>query len=162
MKKIFLILIILSTVLFTASGYSDKNNTMDAELYYVDSSMLRLIPSDYTINTSSKNKAAKAVISELVSGRDDNTKILRIIPDIKNGLSVKVKGTTAYVNMSREFVESHSDSRLHEQLTIYQIVNSLTSIDGIVTVKFTIDNKQEKDFKGFIDMRETFIPDYYI
>ena len=162
MKKILLFFIIFSTALFTVSGYTNKNDTMKVELYYVDSSMLRLIPSDYTANTSNKNKAAKTVISELIRGRDNNTKILRLIPDLKDGLSVKVKGTTAYVNMSREFVDLHSNSRLHEQLTIYSIVNSLTSIDGIVTVKFTIDNKQTKDFKGFVDMRETFIPDYYI
>ena len=42
------------------------------------------------------------------------------------------------------------------------IVNSLTSIDGIVKVKFTIDGKPQKNFKGFIDMREAFIPDYYV
>lgn len=162
MKKIFSVLLILAVVFFTASGYIKRDRHMNVQLYYVDSSMLRLIPTDYIIDTANKEKAAKTVISELIRGRDDNTKILRIIPEVANGLSVKVKGTTAYVNMTQDFVDLHSDSRLHEQLTIYQIVNSLTSIDGIVTVKFTIDNKPQKDFKGFVDMRETFIPDYYI
>jgi len=31
-----------------------------------------------------------------------------------------------------------------------------------VNVRFTIDGKRQKDFKGYIDMRETFIPDYFI
>ena len=38
----------------------------------------------------------------------------------------------------------------------------LTGLDGIVNVRFTIDGKRQKDFKGYIDMRETFIPDYFI
>ena len=161
MKKILIVLSIIVVAVFVAGGFAGRGHT-DVKLYFVDSSMLRLVPSDFTANTKNTDKAAKAVISELVKGRDNNTKIMRLIPNIKNGLSVKVKGQTAYVNMSSEFAELHSDSRPHEFLTIYSIVNSLTSIDGIVNVKFTIDNKIQKDFKGFCDMRETFIPDYYI
>ena len=47
-------------------------------------------------------------------------------------------------------------------LIVYQIVNSLTSIDGIDNVRFTVDGKVKKEYAGFIDMRETFIPDYFV
>lgn len=159
MKKTAIILLTAAVLLFIVGGYNTK--TTNVRLYFTDSSMLRLIPSDFSVHTKNKNKAAKCVIDELLKGRDNNKKILRTIPDLKNGLTVKVKEKTAYVNMSREFVKEHSDLRRHETLTIYSIVNSLTSIDGIVNVKFTIDGKTQKDFKGFCDMRETFIPDYY-
>ena len=162
MKKILVICSILICALFIASGYTRGQDSMEVQLYFVDSSMQRLIASDFTLSTKNPDKAAKEVISELIKGRDNNPKIMRLIPNIKNGLTVKVKGGTAYVNMSREFVDSHSAARQHELLTIYSIVNSLTSIEGIVNVKFTIDNKEQKDFKGFCDMREIFIPDYYI
>ena len=161
MKKILLLLTIILGVIFIAGGFSDGGQTQ-TKLYFVDSSMQRLIPSDFTVKTKNTDKAAKAVIAQLVKGHDNNKKIMRLIPDIKDGLSVKVKGTTAYVNMSDEFVRLHSDARPHEILTIYSIVNSLTSIKGITNVKFTIGGKIQKDFKGFCDMRETFIPDYYI
>lgn len=162
MKKIFIILLVVLCAVFAVSGYASKEKGRKGQLYFVDSSMQRLIASDLELDTKNPDKAAKKVINELIKGRDNNPKIMRLIPDIKDGLSVKVKNETAFVNMSREFVEAHSGSRQHELLTIYSIVNSLTSIDGILTVKFTIDNKEEKDFKGFCDMRETFIPDYYI
>ena len=161
MKKIFLLAAILLTAALVA-GWHVKKPSETVQLYFVDSSMLRLIPSDFEVGTKNPSKAAKIVINELLRGRDDNDKILRLIPNVKNGLSVKVRGTTAYVNMSDEFVRLHSDIRRHEILTIYSIVDSLTSVDGIVNVKFTIDGREEKDFKGFCDMRETFIPDYYI
>lgn len=163
MKKILLILTILSGVFLIAGMHiHQKQNPIDVQLYYTDSSMLRLIPSDFKTDTSNKSKAAKIVIQELLRGRDDNKKILRIMPDVKNGLSVKIKENTAIVNLSSEFVRLHPNTRQHELLTIYSIVNSLTSIKGITKVKFTINDKEEKDFKGFCDMRETFIPDYYI
>ena len=161
MKKILLLLTIIIGIIFIAGGFSDSGQT-NVKLYFVDSSMQRLIPSDFTVKTKNTDKAAKAVIDELIKGRDNNKKILRLIPNIKKGLSVNVKGQTAYVNMSDEFVRLHSDAKPHELLTIYSIVNSLTSIDGIVNVKFTINHKIQKKFKGFCDMRETFIPDYYI
>ncbi len=161
MKKIILTCMIIVVSLLVVSGYRDKEQ-MKLELYFVDSSMQRLIASDFYAEARDSADAARIVIDELLKGRDSNDKIVRIMPDVKNGLTVRVKNQTAFVNISREFQRKHSAMRHHEVLTIYQIVNSLASIDGIVNVKFTIDNKEEKDFKGFCDMRETFIPDYYI
>lgn len=162
MRKIFVICGILICAILIASGYYRHANSMTVQLYFVDSSMQRLIASDFTVKTEDKEKAAKKVIRELLAGRDNNPKILRLMPNIKDGLTVRVKGQTAYVNMTGAFVASHSGSRQHEVLTIYSIVNSLASVKGIVNVKFTIDHKEQKNFKGFCDMRETFIPDYYV
>lgn len=161
MRKIFLLSAILICTLFIVGSFTSTVST-EVKLYFVDASMQRLIPSDFTVKTKNTDKAAKAVIAELVKGRSGNDKIIQLIPNVKNGLTVKVKSSTAYVNMSEEFVRLHSDAKPHELLTIYSIVNSLTSIKGIVNVKFTVNNKIQKDFKGFCDMRETFIPDYYI
>lgn len=161
MKRILLIVFAVIGIVFVAGGFSPKKS-YDVKLYFTDSSMLRLIPSDFTVEAKNADKAAKAVVSELVKGRDGNKKILRLMPNVKDGLTVRVKDGTAYVNISEEFAVLHSSSRPHELLTIYSVVNSLTSIDEIVNVKFTIDGKIQKDFKGFCDMRETFIPDYYI
>ena len=134
----------------------------NAEVYFVDSSMLRLIPQTIRVGKVSRQKAAEKIIKELIAGRDENPKILRLIPKIKKGMTVKVKNNIAIVDMTQEFVDKHSGERTHEILTIYAIVNSLTSIDGIDNVKFTIAGQRKKEFQGFLDLRETFIPDYYI
>ena len=75
---------------------------------------------------------------------------------------MKVLDRIAYVDIKQELVDKHPDGRDLELLTVYSIVNSLTGLDGVVNVRFTIDGKRQKDFKGYIDMRETFIPDYFI
>jgi hypothetical protein len=77
-------------------------------------------------------------------------------------MTVKVKDKIAYVDIKKDVVNEHPDGRDLEMLTVYSIVNSLTGIDGIVNVRFTIDGKIEKKFKGYLDMRETFIPDYLV
>ena len=67
-----------------------------------------------------------------------------------------------YVVRKQEIADMNPVGRECELTTVYRSVNSLTGLDGIVNVRFTIDGKRQKDFKGYIDMRETFIPDYFI
>ncbi len=162
MKRIISAVVIMLTIstLFLSCG--SEKPMVGVKLYFVDAQMLRLIPLKVYIRDSTPQKEAKIVLDELIRGRDDNPKIRRLIPDIKNCMSVKTDGKMAYVNIKSKMAENHPDGRDLEILTIYSIVNSLTSIDGIDSVRFTIDGKRQKDFKGFIDMRETFIPDYYV
>lgn len=165
------ILAILLVLAVTAAGgitaYFNRVQSTDAQihtvdLYFIDSEMLRLIPSEFYLNSRSTEQAAKTVIRELIKGRDDNKKIKRLIPNDPKCLSVYVKDMIAYVDMSEELVNSLEKSRIAENLIVYQIVNSLTSIKGIDNVRFTIGGRTQKDFMGFIDMRETFIHDDYV
>ncbi len=144
--------------------FATVNNTpsmVGVKIYFIDSQMMRLLPVQIFIADSNPQKKAEKVIDELIAGRDDNNKIRRTIPKIQNCMSVKVKGTTAYVNLTKKMAEEHPDGRENELLTVYSIVNSLAEIDGIKTVRFTVDGETTKDFMGYIDMRETFIPDYF-
>ena len=159
----FIFLLILAigfgTVVISQNTHTE---TAEVKLYYVDAQMLRLIPVKTQIPQMSTQKMAQRVVDELVEGYDDNPKIKRIIPNVKHGIKVKVLDRIAYVDLKQELVDKHPEGRDLELLTVYSIVNSLTGLDGIVNVRFTIDGKRQKDFKGYIDMRETFIPYYFI
>lgn len=158
---VFLLIIALSFGIATVSrGTSVQTETV--KLYFVDAEMLRLIPVKTAIPKLTPEKMARRVIDELIEGRDDNPKIKRLIPKDKRCMTVKVKNKIAYVNIKSEMIEKVPDGRDLEVLTIYSVVNSLTGIDGIVNVRFTIDGRREREFKGYIDMRETFIPDYFV
>ena len=145
-----------------ALSHGTSVQTEEVKLYFVDAQMLRLIPVKTSIPQMSAEKMAKRVISELIEGRDDNPKIRRLIPDEKGCMTVKVKDRIAYVHIKKEMLESVPDGRDLEVLTVYSIVNSLTGLQGIVNVRFTIEGEKQRDFKGYIDMRETFIPDYFV
>lgn len=139
-----------------------RAQTEEIKLYFVDAEMMRLIPVSAVIPKSNTQKMAQYVVDELIEGRDDNPKIRRIIPKEKRCMTVKVKDKIAYVDIKKEMIDAYPDGRDLEMLTIYSVVNSLTGIDGIVNVRFTIDGKAQKEFKGYLDMRETFIPDYFV
>lgn len=160
-KILFVIILIIGfgTVAVSSNGQPE---TTEVKLYFVDAGMMRLIPMRTNICKTDTEHEAKAVLNALIAGRDDNPKIRRLIPDIKKCMSVKVNGDTAYVNITQKMIDAHPDGRELEMLTVYQIVNSLTSIEGITNVRFKINSQTQKNFMGYLDMRETFIPDYFV
>ncbi|MCC8160781.1 MAG: GerMN domain-containing protein [Oscillospiraceae bacterium] len=136
--------------------------TTEVKLYFVDAEMLRLIPVNAYIPQTNTEKMAQCVLDELIEGRDDNPKIRRLIPKQRRCMTVEVRDSIAYVDIKSEMVDAQPDGRNLELLTVYSVVNSLTGLAGIENVRFTVEGKVQKDFKGYIDMRETFIPDYYV
>ncbi|MDD6484720.1 MAG: GerMN domain-containing protein [Clostridiales bacterium] len=154
------ILVIGMLCVFTSLGTSVSQTGVT--LYFTDAQVMKLIPVRMAIPETTAELQAKIVIGELIKGRDENMSIRRTIPKVRNGITVRVENEIAYVNIKKEIQKQHREGRDLELLTVYSIVNSLTSIDGITCVRFTIDGKQQKDFMGYIDMRETFIPDYMI
>ena len=166
MKKIVVILAVLAIAVISSGNIvnfkREDARKMHSKIYYVDRSMHRLIPMDYEIDSGSVNTGAKKIIKKLIEGQDYNPKILRVIPEIESGMSVNVKKGTAYVDLDEQFCKNLPDNKNLELLMLYSIVNSLTSIDGIDTVRFLFDGEVKKEYIGGIDMREFFIPDYYM
>lgn len=155
---------LILVIALAASVYARgaRVNTVTARLYFVDAEMLRLVPVEMQLPETNPQRMAQRVLDELIEGRDDNPKIRRIIPKIKRGMTVKVRDGCAFVNIKKEVRDNHPDGRDLEILTVYQIVNSLTELDGVKTVRFTIDGEVTRNFMGHIDMRETFVPDYFV
>lgn len=163
MKKVIICILTLALSAFLCGNIMTKRDTknIDAKIYYVDHSMLRLIPIDVNFSKTTKKKAAEKMIEKIIDGRDENSKILRVIPNKKGCMSVEVKKNTAVVDIKESFLKEQPENKVHGLLAIYSVVNSLCSIEGIDTVKFFVDGKSEKGFVSGLDMRETFIPDYY-
>lgn len=165
MRKLAKIICVgLCVILFGSCGTSQTtmmaSTSRTVDIYFIDKELFRLVPLEVGVKDMSVQKTAEFVVKQLIEGRDDNPKIRRILPSTKGCIDVSVKDGAAYVDLSDEVVKTHPGGRELEVLTVYQIVNSLTSVEGIEAVRFTIDGKSQEDFKGFIDMRETFLPDY--
>ncbi|MBO5060355.1 MAG: GerMN domain-containing protein [Clostridia bacterium] len=161
MKKFLFLFCLAAIIFFTQNNRQAPNTDNTPQIYYTDRLLHRLIPVDFPQNGSSQRIADK-MVQAILLGKDENEEILRIIPNIEKGIKVRVKGDTAYVNLSGELTERITKNPDTEQLAVYQIVNSLTSISGINRVCFTIDGKTQEDFLGFLNMREIFTPNYDI
>ena len=124
------------------------------KLYFADSELSRLLPYDDEIATGDTASMAQAAMDKLTRGRDDNTKIRRLLPDKR--IFVHVKNDTAYVDMDQRITMQLPKNRDVEKLIIYQIVDTLTGIKGIRYVKFTVGGVTRKEFMGYFDMRQTY------
>ena len=155
-------MILALTVVAVAHARGVHLTRVDAKLYMVDAEMLRLIPVKIKIPEGDTQRMAQRLLDELIEGRDENPKIRRLIPKIRGCLTARIEDYNVTVNISGEVLKKHPEGRDLELLTIYQIVNTLTELNGIKTVRFTIDGKVQRNFMGYIDMRETFVPDYFI
>ncbi len=164
MKKIIsvtLICLLTGFFIFNQGQAQIPKNSEDCRIYFVDRRLHRLIPLPYS-QLKTPEKTAKEMITDIIEGKDKNPEILRIVPNIENSINVRVKSGTAHVNLFGGLSSHISKNAETEWLFVYQIVNSLTSIDGINYVQFTIDDKVKKEFLGFLDMREIFTADYYM
>lgn len=153
MKKTVFILI---SVIFMISGCGRAKENVDIKLFYVDSSLNRLLSYNDTIEVSDESEIAGAAVDKLIEGRDDTDGIRRLLPNKKGCVKVSVDGSVAYIDLSAEILENVPKSRDIERLIIYQLVNTVTSLKGIRFVRFTVDGTQQKDFMGFYDMREVY------
>lgn len=94
------------------------------------------------------NYLASIIVNELINGPVTKEGLLPTIPEGTKLNSISVKDGVATVDLSKEFVENHMGGRTAEQLTLYSIVNSLTELNEIQKVKFVIDGKSQKEYKG--------------
>ncbi len=165
MKKIFVLfcLCLSACAFFTfLGGQAQKTETQQHKIYYVDRKLHRLIPTDFEASSNSSEKIAREIVKNIIKGKDYNNEILRIIPDTKDAVKVRIKKDTAYIDISGDIKNHITKNAETERLFVYQLVNSITSVPEIEFVKFTIDGDVQKDFLGFLDMREVFKANYDI
>lgn len=157
---IYLLYLSIITGYLFMNYYEEHKETVPATVYYIDSDMLRLVPVECNILKDKPQKQAEDIVSALIRGKDKIKKVRRMIPEDKESISVLVEGDTAIVDIKNP--DDFPDGRVAENLIVYQIVNSLTSVSGIDKVQFTVRGEKMRDFKGFMDMRETYIADLYV
>lgn len=156
----FICIFVAGFFIFSLNGVMSNGNK-SCKIYFVDKKLHRLIPTEFEC-AKTPEKSAQKVIGQIICGWDKNPEILRIFPNDNSLISVSVSKNTATVNLSGKLSDYIIKNKEEETLAVYQLVNSLTSIDGIDYVQFTIDGERKKKFVGFLDMREIFKPDYDI
>lgn len=107
---------------------------------------VRYIPMSEAKKTA--NEIASLIVKELINGPKETGLKATVPPETKLRANVKIDGEVATVDLTKEFKEKHPGGKAAEQLTIYSIVNSLTELKEISKVKFKIEGKAVKEFKG--------------
>lgn len=166
-KKIFVFIIIVILILIGVgvwylfnSGNSKKENEIIPEEEISDTQMRQTIVSLYFYNNTTKSLVSegrlidvkellqepyKKLMELLIEGPQNET-LSKTIPEGTKINKVELKGDILYLDLSKEFIESHTGGEENESITIYSIVNTMTRLTEVNGVKILIDGEENKAF----------------
>jgi len=130
---------------------SGEQSTSEVVLYFTDEEFTALVPEKRTIEKSAN--LLESVLQELLKGPQQSSHYNPLPPSTRlNG--VFSEGGVIYVDLSREMKEGQAGGTSQELLSIFSIVDTLTSLPNVKRVKILIDGKEETTLCGHIDISE--------
>ena len=167
-KKIILIIIILILIgigvwyyFFYQKSKQLTENEIIPEEEISEAQMRQTIVSLYFYNESTKslvsegrlidakelvNEPYKKLMELLIAGPQNNN-LTKTIPDGTKINKAELKKDVLYLDLSKEFIENHAGGEEQESITIYSIVNTMTRLTEVNSVKILIDGEENKAFK---------------
>ena len=113
-------------------------------LYFVNSETNELMPEARRIDAKELlNEPYEYIINLLIEG-PKSEKLSRLIPESTFLNDASLQGNCVCVDFSVQFIENFSGDDKTAQNIIYSIVNSLTELNEVNSVKFTINGESKK------------------
>jgi Spore germination protein len=114
-------------------------------LYFPNSDATGLVATDRTV-TLNDDEVIKAMFKELATPPSGLEKPL---PEGTNLLSASISSDgVATINLSKEFQKNFKGGSAGEEMTIYSIVNTLTTLSNIHSVQFLLEGKKSDGILG--------------
>lgn len=127
-------------------------------LYYKNKDTKELMPEGRVIDSKELLENPYKKLVELLIEAPKNDKLESAIPEGTKVNNAKIEGDIVYLDLSKEFIENHAGGQGEESLTIYSIVNTLTELTEVNSIKILIDGKEDESFKdGKINFSEPFL-----
>ena len=127
-------------------------------LYFQNKSTGELVPEGRLIDVKLLlNEPYKTLMELLISG-PKNEQLEKLIPEGTVVNKIELKNDILYIDLSKEFIENHKGGELLESNTIYSIVNTMTGLTEVNSIKILIDGEMNKSFKdGKIKFNDAFV-----
>lgn len=125
---------------FITDAPRTHHNMFTANLYFANETFDMLIKEERTISLESDKSLEHLVLSELLAGPSDINGKPLLSERIKIN-SVEVSEGICIIDLSSDFIAKTSYNEIPEKLAVYSIVNTMTELPMINSVKFLIDGK---------------------
>ena len=151
-KKIVIVLVIIAIIAGVITYFINKNKKTE----YVEYEPQEEISDEQERKTLIKDPYT-VIINMLIDG-PKNENHDKVIPEGTTLIGTSLEGDTLKINFSSEFVENHIGGKEEEQKTIECLVNSLTELTEVNSIKILINGEENAKFKdGEIDFSQNFI-----
>lgn len=121
---------------------------------------IRKIPGLGSVATPEER--ASKIFVELAKGPAGESVLCPTIPRGTRLRSLKIVGSIAYVDVSREFVEGHWGGSRAEEITVYSVVNTLAELPEVDRVQILVEGAGPVTIAGHILLDIPFEPNYGI
>lgn len=116
-------------------------------LYYQNKETKELMPEGRMVDAKTLLTDPYTTLLELLMEAPKNEKLQSAIPEGTRVLKTELKGDMVYVDLSKEFIDNHAEGLEAETTTVYAIVNTLTELNEVNSVKILINGKEDQSFK---------------
>ena len=179
-KKLFIIIVaILILVIVGVGGYMlIKNNAQPTEneiqpeeeitdeqmrqtivtLYYKNKETKELMPEGRMIDSKELLSDPYTTLIELLIEAPKSENLQSVIPEGTRVIKAELKSDILYLDLSKEFIDNHEGGEEAENLTIYSIVNTVTELNEVNSVKILINGREDQSFNdNKINFRNAFV-----
>ena len=115
-------------------------------LYFYNENTKSLVPEGRLIDVKELVEKPYDKLMELLMQGPNNTELSKTIPEGTKVNKIELKGDTLYIDFSKEFVDNHEGGEEKEKATIYSIVNTMTNLTEVNSIKILIDGEENKAF----------------
>ena len=117
-------------------------------LYFVNSETKSLMPEVRRIDAKILLENPYRELVELLVAGPKNEKLKTVIPEGTKVNKAVLKNNILELDLSKEFVEDQNGDIEAASLSVYSIVNTLTELNEVNSVKILIDDEENKKFKN--------------
>ena len=177
LKKIVIVLVIIAIIAGVITYFINKNKKTEyveyepqeeisdeqerktmISLYFVNKTTRNVEPEARMLDVKTLIKDPYTVIINMLIDGPKNENHDNVIPEGTTLIGTILEGDTLKINFSSEFVENHIGGKEEEQKTIECLVNSLTELTEVNSIKILINGEENAKFKdGEIDFSQNFI-----
>jgi len=127
-------------------------------LYFVNPETIVLVPEARRVDAKILLDNPYKTLVELLIEKPKNEKLESAIPEGTKVNSAKLKDNTVEIDLSKEFIEKQNGDVEKASISIYSIVNTLTELNEVNSVKILIDGEENVKFKNCdLSLSNTFI-----
>lgn len=137
---------------------SDTMRQTIVTLYYQNKETKELMPEGRMVDSKTLLTDPYATLMGLLLEGPKNEKLQTVIPKGTRVVKAELKGDTVYLDLSKEFIDNHKGGQEAENMTIYAIVNTLTQLNEVNSVKILINGREDQAFKdNKINFKNAFV-----
>ena len=178
LKKIIFIIVIITCItviiIYFAKNKKKKENYEEYQpqeeiseeqerqtmisLYFINKTTRKIEPEARLIDVKKLIKDPYTTIVNLLIEGPKNDNHEKTIPEGTMLINANIEGDVLKLNFSSEFIDNHKGGKEEEEKTIESIVNTVTELTEVNSVRILVNGEENQKFKdGEIDFSQNFI-----